>query len=494
MEEFDVVILGTGPAGLSSAIFCGRANLQTMVIGIVEKSQASMAMHIENYFGFPEGIDGPLLLEKGLQQARKFGVKTLKDEIVTASPVEQEGKKVFIIKTSKGLDVKARAMIIATGIPIKFSGILNEEKLTGKGVHYCVNCDGAMYSNKSVAIIGNGNHAAEDAIEALSYTKNITIISNAPKFEFSEVLEEEIKKWSIKTMIAKVKSFTGEKFFDKMVLDDGKELKFDGVFMACGMAGALDFAADLGLEIKDNILVIDDNNMTSMEGVFAAGNCAGRCRQIAKNVGDGCNAGVSVIKYLRSRELYFDYVHNTPETKPTIAQIDAIKPVIQMPSKLLERKARIGWFSFSCCEDSTIVFTELLNDHYDVWKNLVDITYARVLRKKNDMTNLDIAFVEGAISNEKAEEELQKIRANSKKLIAIGACAITGMPSGQRNNFDEARQKEIQPIIRAFDYSKNVRPLNLLVKVDDVVAGCPMTEAGFINILNKNLKELGFIA
>jgi len=311
MKECDVVIIGCGPAGLSAAIFCGRANLKTVIVGMPEKSQARLAKNIQNYFGFPEGVDGTVLLEKGIEQAKNFGVEIIKDDVVTAAP---EKEKKFVIKTSKAQNLLSRAMIIATGVPIRLSGIKNEEKLTGKGVHYCVSCDGPLYKNKKLAIIGNGNHAAEDAIEALSYTTDITIISNSPSFDFSEKYLGGIKKWNIKTVCIKVREFKGSNWLESLVLENGTELKYDGIFMACGVAGALDFAANMGLEIENNILVVDENNMTSTEGVFAVGNCAGRCRQIAKNVGDGCNAAISVIKYLRSRELYFDYVHKTKTT------------------------------------------------------------------------------------------------------------------------------------------------------------------------------------
>lgn len=498
IDEADVVIIGCGPAGLTAAVFCGRANLKTVVIGNPAKSQAELAMHIQNYFGFPEGIDGPVLLAKGITQAQNFGALIIKDEVVNATMVEEGGSRAFIVKTSKGQNFRCRAMIIATGIPIRLSGIGNEEKLTGKGVHYCVNCDGPLYKDKKIAIVGNGNHAAEDAIEALSFTKDITIISNAPSFEFSDTFTEEIKKWQIATMCAKIKTFKGEKWFEGIILDTGKELPFNGVFMACGVAGALDFSANLGLDIKDNILVVDANNMTSMEGVFAAGNCAGRCRQIAKNVGDGCNAAVSAIKYLRSKELYFDYVHTMSSLSAQNKTSAEKEPLSQKPQTMTppapQQKLRVGWFSFSCCEDNTIVFTELLNDYYDKLKNIIDIRYSRILRKKNDMKNLDIAFVEGAISNERAATELRRIRKNCKKLVAIGACAVTGMPSGQRNMFDERKKKEIQPIVRAFDYSKKVRTLHELVIVDDSVPGCPMTENAFLATLGRQLKEFGINA
>lgn len=160
----------------------------------------------------------------------------------------------------------------------------------------------------------------------------------------------------------------------------------------------------------------------------------------------------------------------------------------------MSRKLRIGWFSFSCCEDSTIVFTEMLNDYYDKWKNVIDIRYARALKKNNDMNDLDVAFVEGAISNGRAEEELKTIRKNCKKLVAIGACAITGMPSGQRNDFDERRKREIGPVVKSFNYSKTVKPLHEIVAVDDSVPGCPMSEDIFLKLINNYLKEFGIDA
>ncbi|MBI4021402.1 MAG: FAD-dependent oxidoreductase [Candidatus Aenigmarchaeota archaeon] len=480
MDEAEVAILGCGPAGLSAAIFTARANLKTVVLGLPEKSQASLAMHIENYFGFPEGVDGPDLLAKGTTQARKFGASFLKGEAVTATAVEENGKHAFVVKTSTGAAVHALALIIATGVPIRASGIANEERLVGKGVHYCVSCDGPFYTNKPIAIIGNGNHAAEDAIEALSYTKDITIVANAPAFAFSEAYQQEVVKRGIKIRAGAVAAFEGEKWFTGARMADGELLPVAGVFMACGAAGALDFAANLGLQLRDKILVVDENSMTSMEGVFAAGNCAGRCRQVAKNVGDGCNAAVNVIKYLRARDLYLDYAkgaHAAPAAPPA-----ATAP---------QRKIRVGWFSFSCCEDSTIVFTELLNDHWDEWKRVVEIPYARALRSVNDPTNLDIAFVEGAIASERAAQEVREIRKNARTLIAVGACAVTGMPSAQRNQFDEPRTREIMPILRAFDYSKKVQPVHEVVPVDDQVPGCPMTEAGFLAVLKKHLVEAG---
>lgn len=153
------------------------------------------------------------------------------------------------------------------------------------------------------------------------------------------------------------------------------------------------------------------------------------------------------------------------------------------------KKLVIGWFSFTCSEDSTIIFTELLNDHLDDWKKLVDFQYLKALKSNNKIENLDVAFVEGAISSPSQEEELKNIRANTKFLVAIGACACTGQPSSSRNEFTpEEVNYKIQWFLENFNYSQKVQKLSDIVKVDDEVNGCPMDPNLFIEILKKYLK------
>ena len=159
----------------------------------------------------------------------------------------------------------------------------------------------------------------------------------------------------------------------------------------------------------------------------------------------------------------------------------------------MPKKLRVGWFSFSCCEDSTIIFTELLNDHYLEWKDKIEFVSALVLQKRSKIEDLDVAFVEGAITSKKQEEKLLEIRRESKKLIAIGACACVGMPSAQRNMFDEATNKEIENLLIRFHFADKVKKLSDVVKVDDQVPGCPMDETVFLQVINKYLKEFGVI-
>jgi len=154
-----------------------------------------------------------------------------------------------------------------------------------------------------------------------------------------------------------------------------------------------------------------------------------------------------------------------------------------------KKKLKIGWFSFSCCEDSTIVFTELLNDHFEEWSKVIDFQHFRILKSKNKLEGLDVAFVEGAIQTDEAAESLKEIRKNCKKLVAIGSCACTGIPSAQRNLFDEKKKKEIDFLIKKFNMNDRVRKLEDVVKVDEKVNGCPMNEQIFLKVLDKMLKE-----
>lgn len=157
----------------------------------------------------------------------------------------------------------------------------------------------------------------------------------------------------------------------------------------------------------------------------------------------------------------------------------------------MNKKLKMGWFTFSCSEDSTIIFTELLNDHYKEWKKMIDFKALLRLQKKEEIEDLDVSFIEGAITSQEQEEKLKKIRQASKKIVAVGACAVTGMPSGQRNMFPENLKEEILPIIARFQYAPMVKKISDIVIVDDQVPGCPMNEEIFLKILDKYFLEFG---
>ena len=154
----------------------------------------------------------------------------------------------------------------------------------------------------------------------------------------------------------------------------------------------------------------------------------------------------------------------------------------------MDRKLKIGWFSFTCCEDSTIIFIELLNTYWKNWKNRLDFVHAKVLKKSPDVIpDMDIAFVEGAITGDRQEQRLKEIRKKARKLVAIGACAVLGSPSNQRNFFNRTQLDEIRPILNRFKYKEKVLKLWDIVKVDETVPGCPMNESVFLQIMDKYL-------
>src|SRR5918995_5034948 len=137
------------------------------------------------------------------------------------------------------------------------------------------------------------------------------------------------------------------------------------------------------------------------------------------------------------------------------------------------KRLLVGWFSFTCCEDSTILLTELLNDHLDKWTKVVEFRHMKALKTKNSLTGLDVAFVEGAISSESQAEEVREIRENSRYVVAIGACACTGKPSTSRNQFaSEQINERIRWYLSHFDYAKEVKSLGEVIQVDNNVRGC----------------------
>ena len=149
----------------------------------------------------------------------------------------------------------------------------------------------------------------------------------------------------------------------------------------------------------------------------------------------------------------------------------------------------VGWFSFTCCEDSTILLTELLNDRLDEWKNVIEFRHMKALKTRNSLSGLDVAFVEGAISSDSQAEEARRIRENAEYVVAIGACACTGKPSTSRNQFvSEQLNERIRWYLSHFDYDPEVRTLDEVVRVDDMVRGCPMKVPAFLQTLEKYLR------
>ncbi len=159
-------------------------------------------------------------------------------------------------------------------------------------------------------------------------------------------------------------------------------------------------------------------------------------------------------------------------------------------NSVADPKIKIGWFSFSCCEDNTIVMTEVMNDHWQEWKKKFDFRHARVLKSQNIMDEFDVAFIEGAIASDEQADKLREIRGKSKKLVAVGACAIVGMPAGQRNFFDEKQRQEIEFLIARFSALPKVLKVSEVVAVDAEIPGCPMDPDKFLETVDSLVAEL----
>jgi len=162
-------------------------------------------------------------------------------------------------------------------------------------------------------------------------------------------------------------------------------------------------------------------------------------------------------------------------------------------TKKVKKKLNVGIFSFTGDEGCVIYFLEILNQRYKQWFEQIDIKYARVFRRKNVIKDIDVAFVEGAISTRKEEEKLREVRKNSKRVVAIGSCAINGAPSNQRNFFNDETKKEIDFLLKKFGHNEKVLPISEFVKVDDNVPGCPIIENNFVEVMTKYLKEFNIV-
>ena len=308
-NQYDVVILGAGPAGLSAAIYTARAGLSTALFGNLVNSNAYKAHIIENYFGFERKITGPFLMKEGLAQAQKFGTVFIDREI---AGMEKNEDGTFTLQDSELEKYSCRAVIICSGLGFKPSGIKNEQPLLGRGVSFCATCDGFFFKGKKIAVVGSGYYAAEEALNLISYTSDITILSHGKDFDLSPKLREGLEKHKIALeKTPKIAEFAGKEKFEKIIFADKTQRVFSGVFMAVGIATAADFAIKLGLARTgpQNAFIVADprTGETNLKGVYAAGDCTGGNAQAAKSAGEGCNAAISVIKLLKGLAAYVDY-------------------------------------------------------------------------------------------------------------------------------------------------------------------------------------------
>lgn len=306
---YDVVIIGAGPAAWSAGIYTARAGLKTVVIGILKNSNAYKAHIIENYWGYEKAVSGPFLMEQGKVQAMRFGAEFVEREVVD---IKQNQDGTFAVSDTETAEYSTKTVIICSGLGFKPSGIKNEQALTGKGISFCVMCDGFFFKQKNIAVIGNTNFAGDEALQLLAYTPKVAILSHGKEFEFTPKMKEALEKNSIALQKSpKVSEFIGAEKLEKLRFANSTEAAFDGVFIALGIASASDFANKLGIARfgPQNAFIVADprTGETNVKGVYAAGDCTGGNAQAAKSSGEGCNAGISIIKLLKGMAAYVDY-------------------------------------------------------------------------------------------------------------------------------------------------------------------------------------------
>ena len=302
-DERKVVIIGSGSAAYTAAIYAARANLNPLVFGGVSMGgQLMITSDVENFPGFAEPITGPELMERMQKQVERLGVKIINEYVAKVD----FSKRPFRVETTEGTTATAQSLIIATGANAKWLGIESEKRLMGKGVSACATCDGFFFKNKEVVVVGGGDTAMEEANFLTKFASKVTVVHRRDSLRASKIMEDRAKKnpkisWVWDTVIDEI---TGNGHVDGVKLKNLKTgatsaLKADGVFMAIGHEPTTKF---LGGQLKldeNGYIVTDDRTRTSVEGVFAAGDVMDhRYRQAITAAGNGCKAALEAERWL----------------------------------------------------------------------------------------------------------------------------------------------------------------------------------------------------
>lgn len=301
---YDLIIIGGGPAGLSAGIYSGRARLNTLLVEeVIVGGQSSTTETIENYPGFPEGIGGYHLAQKMEEQAKRFGVKFLFEK-VEKTELEGKEKKVYISDKI----YRSKSIIIASGASPRKLNVPGSDKFHGKGISYCATCDGALFTDKKVIIVGGGNSAVEEGLFMLRFTKEIIFVQDLPNLTAEKILQERLFQNSeIKIYYnSEILSINGEDKIESMSVKDKKtgtkfDIKTDGIFVYIGLVPKTDYLDKKILLNEYGYIKVDKDLKTNIEGVFAAGDVIEKSfRQVITAAADGALAAKSVEKYIEN--------------------------------------------------------------------------------------------------------------------------------------------------------------------------------------------------
>jgi len=301
-DRYDLVILGAGPAGLTSAIYGARGNLKTLVVEkeVIGGEIASTDV-VENYPGFPEGVSGAVLAQRMEEQTKKFGAQIYQGAIDRVD-LKGDPKRVVV----DGKEIEASSVIVATGTSPKSLGVPGEREFKGRGVSYCATCDGPIFSGQDIAVIGCGNSGLQEGLFILKFVKSISFVEFLPTIQAEKILQDRIREYKNVSFYLnhQLLSINGEKTVQSITIKDRKsgelkEIPVSGVFVYVGLIPNTDFLKD-ELKLNDwGYVVVDGKLQASLPGVFAAGDVREKdIRQVATAIGDGAVAAVAAGEYI----------------------------------------------------------------------------------------------------------------------------------------------------------------------------------------------------
>lgn len=307
MEKTKCLIIGSGPAGYTAAIYAGRANLSPVLYcGLQTGGQLTQTTEVENFPGYPQGVDGNQMMMDIREQAERFGAD-LRDGIITKADF---GQRPFIVTVEDGTEIAADTVIIATGASAKYLGLDDEKKYNGQGVSACATCDGFFYRKKTVAVVGGGDTACEEASYLAGLCKKVYMIVRKPYLRASDVMKKRVEENEKIEILYEHNTLGlyGENGVEGAHLvkrkgeadEERYDLPIDGFFLAIGHKPNTDvFKPWLELDEIGYIKTINGTPRTNIEGVFAAGDCADPTyRQAIVAAGSGCKAALEAERYL----------------------------------------------------------------------------------------------------------------------------------------------------------------------------------------------------
>ena len=301
--EYDVIIIGGGPAGMTAGLYASRACLKSLMLEkMILGGQMMTTTKIENWPGYPGGIEGPELMMRFQEHCVEFGLET---GYGTVEKVIDNGDSKTL--TVDGKEMTCRAVIIAAGVVPKRLGVEGEEALIGKGVSYCATCDGAFFRDVPIAVIGGGDTAAEEALYLTRFASKVTLVHRRDQLRATKILQERILSnekievaWNsvVDSFKADNTGLTGAVLRDTQT-GEKREIELKGMFVAVGVTPKTDFVADILKRSAEGYIIAGEDTQSSVPGIFAAGDCRTTVlKQVSTAVGDGAVSAIMAEKYI----------------------------------------------------------------------------------------------------------------------------------------------------------------------------------------------------